>query len=272
MEDGTHFKPGDSWGSWALCSRNPDLPDVVAGNIIHWIDQNPAVDTIAFWPLDGMRPQCLCPECSKYAKVENYTFFQNTVAKRIGAAHPHIKIDMLTYVDLWDCPDGLVLEPNLFVDEAVWHHTGLRSIGKPDGSCLGGTLFKDDLLKGKKAGASVVYYDYYMGVHPARQRYMPAADEMQSNWKRFMEMGIGGSGTQIEYYNFWNHIFSFYYFARTGYDTDLSLEDNLSAFCKLFGEGASHIAGIIRMAENCLDGQENIGKAGAYLMAHLDKA
>ncbi len=271
MEDGTRFKVGDSWGSWALCSRNPELPEVVANNIIAWIEQNPTVDTIAFWPLDGKRPQCLCPECSKYEKAENYTYFQNAVAKRIGAVHPEVKIDMLTYVDLWDCPEGFVLEPNLFVDEAVWHHTGLRSIGKPDGSCLAGTFFEDDLLKWKTAGASVVYYDYYMGVHPARQRYMPAADEMQSYWKRFMEMGIDGSGTQIEYYNFWNHIFNFFCFARTGYDTDLSFGDNLATYTKIFGEGAPYVAEIIRCCEAIVDGQVDIGRMGQYLMEHLEK-
>ena len=272
MEDGTRFKPGDSWGSWALCSRNPELPQVVANNIIAWIEKNPTVDTIAFWPLDGMRPQCLCPECSKFKKVENYTYFQNAVAKRIGAVHPEVKIDMLAYVDLWDCPENLQLEPNLFVDEATWHHSGLRSIGKPDGSCLGGTFFESDLLKWKKAGASVVYYDYFMGVHPARQRYMPAADELQSYWKRIAEMGIDGSGTQIEYFNHWNHIFNFYCFARTGYDTTLSMEDNLARFVPLFGEGAPYVAQIIRMAEAVLDGQKPIMQAGLYLMEHLDMA
>lgn len=271
LEDGGHFKVGDNWGAWALCSRNPELPDVVAKNIIAWIAQNPTVDTIAFWPLDGSSPQCLCPECSKYGSVENYAYFQNAVAKRIGMVHPEVRIDMLSYAALSDCPEGITLEPNLFIDKALWHHTGLRKIGKPDGSCLAGTFFEEDLMKWKKAGASVVYYDYFMGVHPARQRYLPAADELQSYWKRFLEVGIDGSGTQIEYYNFWNHIFNFYCFARTGYNTQLSMEDNLAAFTRIFAEGAPYIAEIIRICEATLDGQADIGTAGAYLMAHLDK-
>ena len=270
-ESGERYHITDFWGSWALCSRNPELPEVIARNIIAWIEKNPTADTITFWPMDGIQPQCTCPECSKYTKVENYTYFQNAVAKRVGAAHPEVKIDMLTYVDLWDCPEGVVLEPNLFIDEAVWHHTGLRHIGKPDGSCLGGTFFEEDLLKWKKAGASVVYYEYFMGIHGARQRYMPAADELQSNWKRFMEKGIDGSGTQIEYFNFWNHIFNFYCFARTGYDTELSMEKNLASFTRIFGEGAFYIKEFIRMAEGVLDGQTDISKAGAYLMEHIDK-
>ena len=117
----------------------------------------------------------------------------------------------------------------------------------------------------------MVYYDYLMGTHSCRQRYIPAADEQQSNWKRCMEVGISGSGTQIEYFNFWNHIFNFYCFARTGYDTALSMENHLEVFTRIFGEGAPYIAQIIRMAEACLDGQVKIHTAGLYLMEHIDK-
>lgn len=277
MEDGTRFEigvtpeRGPTFGSWILCSRNPELPKVLANNIIAWIEMNPNVDTIAFWPMDGKSPQCLCPECSQYSKVENYTYLLNAVAGEVGKKYPHIKIDMLAYVDLWNYPEGTELAENLVIDEAVWHHTGLRNIGKADGSCLAGTFFEDDLLKWHNAGAPVVYYDYYMGVQSARQRYMPAADEMQSVWKRFTEVGISGSGTQIEYCNFWNHIFNFYCFARTGYDTDLSLEKNIRAFTRIFGEGADYIAEIIRIAEATLDGQVQIKLGGLYVMEHIDK-
>ncbi|MBQ2742033.1 MAG: DUF4838 domain-containing protein [Oscillospiraceae bacterium] len=271
-EEGTRFEVTDHFGSWILCSRNPDVVRVIADNIVSWIEKNPTVDTIALWPLDGRQPLCTCPECSKYSDIENYVYAQNAIAKIIGEKHPEIKIDMLAYSNLFDCPDNLELEPNLFIDEALTSATlRLRTIGKPDGSCITETPYEDNLLKWKKAGATVVYYDYLMGTHSCRQRYIPAADEQQSNWKRCMEVGIAGYGTQIEYFNFWNHIFNFYTFARTGYDASLSMEDNLSSFVKMFGEGASYIVEIIRMAEACLDGQVKIDKAGLYLMDNIDK-
>ena len=270
LEDGTRFEITSHWGAWPLCSRNPELPGVIAENILKWIELNPAVDTVAFWPMDGKSDQCTCPECSKYDKVTNYAYFENQVAKRIAKVRPEIKIDMLTYADLSQCPGDIELEPNLFVSKATWNEVGLRAIGKPDGSCLADSVFEKDLMKWKKTGCSVVYYDYFMGVHPARQRYIPAADEIQSNWKRFMELGIDGSGTQIEYFNFWNHVFNYYCFARTGYDTGLSFEDNLAKFTVLFGEGAPYVAEVIRTAEEVLDGQETIMTAGLYLMRHLD--
>ena len=274
LEDGTRFEITDHFGAWVLCSRNPELPRVIAENIINWIEKNPMVDTIALWPLDGRAPMCTCPECSKYSDIENYVYMQNAIAKIIGKKHPDIRIDMLAYSGLFDCPDGsLELEPNLFIDEAVTSATlKIRTIGKPDGSCITGTPYEENLLKWKKTGATVVYYDYLMGTHSCRQRYIPAADEQQSNWKRCMEVGISGSGTQIEYFNFWNHIFNFYCFARTGYDTALSMENHLEVFTRIFGEGAPYIAQIIRMAEACLDGQVKIHTAGLYLMEHIDKA
>ena len=162
---------------------------------------------------------------------------------------------------------------NLFIDEAVTSAIlRIRTIGKPDGSCITGTPYEANLLKWKKTGATAVYYDYLMGTHSCRQRYIPAADEQQSNWKRCRETGISGSGTQMEYFNFWNHIFNFYCFARTGYDTTLSMEDHLQAFTGIFGKGAPYVAEVIRMAEACLDGQVKIYDAGMYLMDHIDKA
>lgn len=272
LEDGTRFEFVNTFGSWPLCSRNPDVIQVLADNIIYWIEQNPTVDTIALWPMDGKKPSCCCPECSQYSEVENYVYSQNELARRIGQKYPNIKIDMLAYSRLFDCPDNLILEPNLFIDEAVTSAAlRMRTVGKPDGSCLIGTPYEENILKWKKTGASVVYYEYYMGCHSARQRYMPAADEMQSIWKRSAEVGISGSGTQIEYWNFWNNIFNFYCFARTGYDVSLSMEDNLKEFTKIFGEGAPYIAEIIRIAEACLDGQDRIYTAALWLMDHIDK-
>ena len=270
QEDGTRFEPVDDWGQWIFCSRNEELIGQMAKNICAWIDQNPAVDTVALWPHDGMAPQCTCPECSKYSKVENYTYFLNRVAHLVRQVHPHVNIDMLAYVDLWVCPEGLHLEPNIVVQEATWHATGLRKVGKPDGSCLNGTMFERDLLRWKDAGAQVAYYEYYMGVYPARQRYMPAADELQSLYKRMMEVGIRGSGTQIECFNLWNNIFNFYCFGRTAYDTSLSLQDNLGRFSLIFGEGAPYIAQIITDMEARLDGQQTIMAAGLHLMRETD--
>ena len=97
------------------------------------------------------------------------------------------------------------------------------------------------------------------------------ADEMQALCKRFVEKGILGLGTQIDVFNVWNNIFNFYTYGRTAYDTELSLDDNLNEFCKIFGEAAPMLKEIIRMGEKIIDGQVQIQEAGEYLIQHIDK-
>lgn len=273
-EDGSRFKPDPvrpNFGSLPFCNRNPELVEVLSENILYWLEKNPTVNTLGFLPMDGKRDQCTCPECSKYTKIENYTYLTNAIARRIGKVRPDVTISMLLYVDLWEHPEGLVMEPNVRIPMCVWHHTGLRKIGAADGSCIVGTFYERDMIKWIESGAKTTFSDYYMGVHGARQRYIPAADEIQAYYKMCMRIGAQGIGTQMEYYNFWNHIFNFYTFGRTGYDSELSFEDNLNNFVKIFGEGGAYVAGVIRIAEATLEGQEIIKKAGLYLMAHIDK-
>lgn len=271
--DGSRFvptEPNDPFGQWIFCSRNEAFIAEISRNIIKWLEQNPQVDTITLWPNDGKREQCHCAQCAPYTKIENYTYAQNEIAKRVATVYPHVKIDMLIYVDLWECPDGVQLEPNLFIDEATWATT-LRSCGRPDGSALIGTYFDENLQRWKKTGAQVVYYDYYMGVYGNRQRIIPMADEVQSIWKDFIKKDVAGAGTQIECFNLWNHLVNLYTFGRTAYDTTLSLEDNLSFLGRLFGEGAPYVTEAVRRMEETLDGQVPISQAGKYMIEHVDK-
>lgn len=286
-EDGTRFEMTSHWGQMVLCSRNDAMIDQLADNLCSWLDQNPQVKSYAILNKDGRAPQCCCEKCKGYTKSENYVYMINEVAKRVKKVHPDVEINMMAYSDLWEAPEGFALESNVSVTEATWHRaanwtpelakedlwhsSGLRTVGKPDGSCLTDTDYEENLLNWKASGASVTYYDYFMGVYPARQRYMPMADEMQAMCKRFMEKGIDGTETQIEVYNLWNNIFNFYAFGRTSYDTSLSMDDNLQSFCRIFGKGAGHIAENIRHAEEVLDGQSQIMHAGLYLMQNIDK-
>lgn len=271
QEDGCRYEDTHYNGQWVFCSRSPGLTEELAANVITWIEKNPLVDIIAFWPNDGIYPQCVCPQCAAHSKVENYTHVLNEVAKRVSAVYPQVKIDMLAYTDLFACPEHVKLERALMIDESTWHSTGLRTVGKPDGSSLIGTLFDENLERWRCAGADVVVYDYYMGVYPARQRTIPMADEVQAIFRAFRQKGYLGSGTQIECFNLWNHLFNFYSFARTAYDTSLSMEDNLARFSRIFGKGAPEVCAVIRYAEELLDGQAPVDTAALWLVDHIDK-
>ena len=271
QKDGRRFLNDGPWGQWVYCSRNADVIKEVAKNVDRWLERNPAVDILALWPNDGISDQCVCPECSKYTKTENYVYFVNEIAKAVKVKHPDVKFDLLIYVDLWECPDGIKLAPSIMIDESTWHFDGLRKVGKPDGSCLNGTHFEDNLLKWRSTGAEVVYYDYYMGIYSLRQRWIPMADELQAVWKNFVSKDISGSGTQIECFNLWNHLLNFYSFARVGYDTSLSLEACISSLCRLYGRGGELVGEIYAELEELLDGQVEIPDCGHFLMEKVDK-
>lgn len=274
LPDGSRYQPKDPkdyHGQLCLCCRSEACIETVANNALSWLEGNPLVDTIAFWPHDGMNEQCCCEACAPYSKTENYLYFENQLALRIRAKRPEVKVDVLVYQDLWECPENVTLSDGILIDLATWAKTGMRPCGKPDGSALVGSSFEKVLMDYHKKGCHGVYYDYYMGNFANRQKLMPAADEMQSIFRNMVQLGLDGSGTQMECFNHWNNLLNFYCFARTAYDTGLSLEDNLSRFVRLFGEGSTEMAEILRHYEKTLDGQVPIRETGNFFIMEIDR-
>ena len=272
--DGTRFmpkEPNDPFGQWILCSRNEECIETVSRNMIEFISKNPVVDTVTLMMNDGRAEQCCCPRCAPYTKGENYIHFVNEVVSRVAAVHPNAKVEFGVYVDIWKCPEGIKLHPNVGIMEATWASCGLRTGGKADGTSYIGTDFDETAVSWRKTGASLYIYDYYMGVFANRQRVIPMADEQQAIWRRYKETDLAGAGTQIETFNVWNHLLNFYSFARTGYDTSLSLEDNIASIGRLFGDGAPAIGEIMRYLEATYDGQADVAHGGIYLMQNIDR-
>ncbi len=269
--DGTRYymAEGKFGGQLIQCLRHREGTKTYAKNVIAWLDKNPDVDVVCLWPNDGKAPQCCCEKCRKYTKTQNYTYFVSKVANAVKRAHPHVKIDQIAYVDLFDC-DVKKTAKNVIIDQTTWHTIGLRGVGRPDGSCLNHTLFEKTALSWKKAGAEVVYYDYMMATFGAVQRWMPMAEEMQAICRRMKEVGISGLGTQMEVFNNWNHILNFYTFGRTAYDNSISFEDSLDSFSKIFGKGGEFIKEIVRLGEKHISGQTSIGYAGKELIEQTD--
>ena len=273
LSNGERYTPKDLKvfdGQWLLCSRNEECVQTVADNILQWLEENPLVDTVAFWPNDGKDADCCCPQCSKYSKTENYLYFNNELSRLIAKKRPDVKIDALVYMDLWDCPDGTRLGDNMVIDVAMCTDT-FRPYGERNGKCLLGTTYEKSLREYRAACPNVVAYEYYMGNYSNYQKLVPAADEMQSIFAFMKKEGIQGSGTQIECFNHWNNLFNFYCYGRTADDVSLNIEDNMERFCRLFGKGASVMGEIIGMCEALQEGQVPINDAGVYLVEHIDK-
>lgn len=272
--DGSRYDVGDYNGQLVLCCHNEECIETIANNAVQWLKENPVVDCLAFWPNDHTAEHCHCPECAPLTKTENYLYFENRLATKIREQLPHVKIDVLIYQDLWTCPEKITsLCDGVVIDQATWwteRPGGLRNCGAPDGSGIIGTEYARTQLSYRKICKNTVFYDYYMGNYNARQRLVPAADEMQALAKFMIQEGISGSGTQMECYNHWNNLLNFYSFARTMYDSDLDLEAILAQFCALFGKGAEPIKEILRMLEAVCDGQDSIRYMGIYTAEHID--
>ncbi len=273
QSDGKRFHATTKWtDQWIFCSRRKTGQQQFAANVNEWLRRNPYVDAICIWPNDATAEQCQDSLCKPYSKVENYAHFVNQVAIQVSKANPNVKIDMLAYEDLSDCPPGLKLDSSIVVDVSTWSAAGLRTVGKKDGSSLIGTAYELSAKKWRATGAKVVYYEYFMGNFGAGQRYVPMADEMQPVFNYFRNSDLyQGSGTQVEPFNVWNCLFNFYAHARTSYDNALALQDLLTRFTKIFGAGAPYVAAYLRYAEGVLEGQATYDQAGSYLAKNADK-
>ena len=261
-----------NWGQWYLCSRNRACIEEMAKNINWWLDQNPLVDTVTLWPNDGVYRQCQCGLCSKHTKMENYLYFCDEVAKLLKEANPERKVNVVVYLDLWDCPKGTKLSDNVRMLVASWTNKGLRTVGKPDGSGVLNSHICQTLHSFRDTGCQVVLGEYYMGNYDNLQAVMPAADEMQSIDRYFKAHSFSGRGTQIECFNVWNNVLNFYTFGRTQYDTELTLEQNIQSLSRLFGAGADTVAQVLRIYENTLDGQVPINNTGKWFAQNVDAA
>lgn len=273
-EDGTRWRPKENerfGGQIVWCCNNDEMIEEVGKNIVNWLDKNPVVNSIGFPPNDFRAPQCCCEKCKGHTKMENYLRFGNHLIRRIRQDYPKVNLGVCAYGDLWDCPEDYVPEEGLSLAQTVWASSGLRKVGNPDGSGLIGTTVAENgekFLDKMKKGVS--FSEYYMGIYGNRHHIMPAADEIQAIDKYYVKKGFSGSGTQIECFNIWNNLLNFYCFGRTGYDTDLSLEDNIRAICRLFGKGADTVAEIFRIYENTLNGEATIDKAAIFFRDHVD--
>ena len=277
QEDGTRWCPTETnrfGGQMVWCCSNMEMIEEAARNIVKWVDDNPLVDHIHFAPNDFKAPQCCCDECSKHLNTENYVSFANKLISLVHKERPNVNITICSYSTLWHCPENMTMEDGLQLLQTVWAPLALGSIrccGNPDGSGMIGTNISDNMLKWRKLTKDVIVYEYYMGNYGNRHRILPAADEMQAIYKFYVENGIGGGMTQIECFNIWNNPLNFYSFGRVAYDTDLSFEDQVQSFCKMFGNGADYVGEIIRIYENNNNGQVPLREASQLFIDTIDK-
>lgn len=273
--DGSRFFAETKWnGQLIFDMRNPGCIEQIAENIKKWLKENSYVDIVNLWPNDCDDLQCVCSECSKYSKTDNYAYFVNEIAKAVNKEYPDVKIDMIVYLDLWEPPLDVDIDRGVLVEVSTWGPGNiLRRFGLKDGSGLIGTDVEKNAMEWSKIAGGMVYYDYYMTNFGSNQVYCPMADEIIKIYENFKGKGYCcGTGSQMEAYNLWNYLFNFYTHGRKSYDTSLSMEELLERFTKIFGKGGEYIKEYIRYVEDFFEGQVPNGKdSAAYFASNVDK-
>lgn len=273
QEDQSRLEPSSKWHEQLIFDmRNEDAIGQIADNIGAWIQENPYVDIINFWPNDDVAPACCCEACRQWGKNENYTWMVNEIARRVRKTHPHVQLDLLVYQDIWEAPQNVEFEENLLVDVATWGPDGIRKLGCNDGSGLIGSPTEKNALQWAKFTKNLVYYDYYMTNFGSNQVYCPMADEIIQIYEHFVKTGYcKGTATQMESYNLWNYLFNFYVHGRKGYDVSLTYDNLLDRFVRIFGHGAPFVKEYLDYVENFSNGQGSNGnQCAAYFGAHVD--
>lgn len=273
--DGTRLKPDSKWTNQLIFDmRNLEGIRQIAENIKFWLKSNPYVDVVNFWPNDSDAPQCCCPQCAPHSKTSNYAWMCNEIAKIVHCTYPHVKIDILVYLDLWEPPVGVEFGPGVLVEVATWGPNKIRRFGCNDGSGLIGSEVEANAKAWSRLAGKIVYYDYYMTNYDSKQVYCPMADEIVKIYEDFVSDGYSnGTGSQIDPFNLWNYLFNFYCHGRKSYDISLTFEDILQKFSLIFGKGAKYICEYLRFVENFYDGQASCGNDSArYFAEHVDSA
>lgn len=147
LYNGRRLRPGQPggksyMGGGNLALQNPDVVEHVANWCIEWFDENPDATVIPLWPNDGAikwdeSPQAMAlggkndvsgPEASMSNRLVT---FANAVAKRVRPKHPDKWLLLPAYASYLEPPDGIKLEPNLFV-QLCYHGNYAKSPTHPD--------------------------------------------------------------------------------------------------------------------------------------------
>lgn len=83
-----------------LCFSNPEVRDLVLGDIVAFARAHPEVDIIHFWLGDGWNNHCECADCRRATPSDWYVRMLNELDERLTAAGLPTRIVFLLYFDL----------------------------------------------------------------------------------------------------------------------------------------------------------------------------
>ncbi|MBA2133910.1 DUF4838 domain-containing protein [Capillibacterium thermochitinicola] len=99
-----------------LCYSNPEVREMIVGEIVRYLQEHPGIDLLHFWLADGSNNQCECAECGKARPADFYVQMLNDLDEQLTAAGLKTRIVFLVYVDLlWAPEKERIKNPERFV-------------------------------------------------------------------------------------------------------------------------------------------------------------
>jgi len=175
-----------------MCPMNEDLPEIIAENVMVYLDENPEAEIIDISKGDG-GAKCYCEKCRKINEEEeteaaNFLYLVNEVARRVEKKYPKILISTLAYLETKIPPKELKPRKNVTIRvctdrDSMWKDPFLPVRGNED--------FSKALRGWKKLSEHVDIWDYSTNfAHLVAPN--PNMDVIADNIRFFAECGAEG--------------------------------------------------------------------------------
>jgi len=249
-----------------FCTSNPDVPRVMADEIMAVLQNFPDTDVISMWAEDGYG-MCECEKCKAMDKFpDGYEYdyikgsdkkyprsyrdrnktlrsvkFINQVADIVGKSYPNVKLSEAFYFDVDAPPEGVTLAPN--VEPLLTHYWRCwrHPMNHPD--CDNGYYERITEEWAKLYPDRLVIYEYPMGMSCYSSFPWPIVPIMHNDWKRFKDMRIAGATLQSQACHFTVYGSTYSAFARMSWDIEQPTKDLTAPYYfDLYEEAAPAIA------------------------------
>lgn len=240
----------------ALCVSHPEVPRIVAQNILRFVEHNPEVEAVDLW-MNDTEDWCECAHCaemegpSDYARFRDvlrppdqeqpfrarsraYYAFVNRVAALVAECAPDLVISPLAYACCYEPPLDIQLAPNVLLGFATFY----REATKPLTAC-GVTRNRAclDLIRSWRRKTDRLYvYEYYShwALNPLSPQLGNVA-QMASELGHYPSIGVDmicSEGAR------WRPLVMYAY-SRLAWNPSLTAPDIIADFCaRHYGEAA----------------------------------
>jgi len=187
-----------------LCTSNPAVAQIAAGNICKFFDEHPEVDMVGLWPTDGFGwcecEECLAQELQQPAglypghprRSDTYVTFVNSVAKQVAQSHPDRVISALAYVNYVEPPSRTQLQPNVAVCFAPFNRCFKHPLNAPVECAKDNARYAELLRQWREMVPGKLYLFCYLMLIDTCSLPYRITDMLAPNFEWLAEQGIDG--------------------------------------------------------------------------------